>query len=527
MKILLISMGGTPTTFGNCEGSNYKYGNPCLEYLTSYLRSKYDYCIKTLFLNKPVINEDYLNMVDTDYNTVGIFVDISYFEKALEVFKYVKRCNKNAITFSFGRVSSICTKELLTRCPYIDYAVLGDPEKPVGKIIESVVCGGKVVDESIATHNDFENKKLAKFSGDINRWPCFDYYELDSMEKNKNKIHCLSTKCDTCTGMCSFCWSRKQVVEFKSVDRIFNEIEYVSRVYGIKNFYFIDNNLFDFNRNGNKDRMMSLFLKVKELNRNLLFTALVNADSIVEADCDLYNLMKEIGFYSLFLGVDTGNNQDINLYNKRASLSDNITALKILNKVGIWARYGFIFFNPFSSVETVRDNYSFLCKVKSANIYHYGALRMIIFEKTKLKDIVQNSGLLGDDYYGIDMYNYHFQSDYCSECCEFISKELISLLENSVPVQYLRLKKNYEMAKAIDKSVIKYQDCIEAIESREFELIKNYFYHIYVEQDIDYCRQNMHSFIDEIKNNAIDNQKLSIEFEKIWLLSNIQKETLK
>ena len=416
---------------------------------------------------------------------------------------------------------------MLKRCPHIDYAVLGDPEEPVGKIIESAVCGRKIVDVSIATHNDLKNKELAKFSGDINRWPCFDYYELDSMEKNKYKIHCISTKCDTCTGMCSFCWSRKQLVEFKSVDRIFNEIEYVSRVYGIKNFYFIDNNLFDFNRNGNKERLMSLFLKIKDLNRNLLFTALVNTDSIVETDYDLYNLMKEIGFYSLFLGVDTGNNQDIKLYNKRASLLENITVLNILKKVGIWARYGFIFYNPFSSTETIRDNYNYLCEVKSANIYHYGALRMIIFEKTKMKDIVQNSGLLGSDYFGIDMYNYRFQNDYCGECCEFISTELIPLLEDSVPVQYLRLKKNYEMAKAIDKSVIKYQECIDAIESREFELIKNYFYYIYSEQNIDYCRQNMYSFIEEIKNNAIENQNLSTAFEKIWLSANIQKEMLK
>lgn len=162
--------------------------------MTSYLRSKYDCCIKTLFLNKPVINADYLDIVDTDCDVVGIFVDISYFEKALEVFKYVKLCNKNAITFSFGRVSSICTKELLKRCQYINYAILGDPEEPVRKIIESAACGRKAVDASIATHNDFENKELAKFSGDINRWPCFDYYELDSMEKNKYKIHCISTK---------------------------------------------------------------------------------------------------------------------------------------------------------------------------------------------------------------------------------------------------------------------------------------------------------------------------------------------
>ena len=526
MKILLISMGGTPTTFGNCEGSNYKYGNPCLEYLTSYLRENTKCEINTLFLNKPIINENYLNLIDNASDAIGIFIDISYFWKALEIFKYAKKSNKNITTFSFGRVSSNCTKELLNKCIYLDYAVIGDPEESVKNIIDSIKLKSKIDNPYIATHDDFENKKWAIFSGDINRWPCFDYYEFDNYENNKYKIHCLSTKCDTCSGMCTFCWSRKQPVVFKSVDRTFNEIEYVSRKFKIKNFYFIDNNLFDFNKNGNKERLISLFTKIKELNRNLLFTALVNTDCILEEDCDLYYLMKECGFYSLFLGVDAGNQQDIKLYNKRATLSDNLNALKILSKVGIWARFGFIFFNPFSSLDTIKENYNYLCQIKSANIYHYGSLHMIIFEKTKFKDMVHDNALLGDDYYGIDIYNYRFKNNKCYEYFKFISSELIPLLENTIPVQYLRLKKNYEMAKIIDKSIIKYQKNIDDIEANEFKLVKNYFYHLYIENDIEYCRKNMFAFIEDIKNNAKDNQNLYEKFEKIWLMANIEREKL-
>ena len=526
MKLLLISLGGTPTTFGNCEGSSYKYGNTSLEYLASYLRENYEFPIDTLFLNKPLIEKNYLDVIDSNYDICGIFVDIAYFDKAISIYNYMKEHNPNVVTFSFGRVSSNCTKVLLDKCPALDYAILGDPEEVVAELIDSIINKSVLSSHrSIATHTDMDNKKWAVYNADINRWPCFDYYQAGKCDENNRKIHCLSTKCDMCSGECSFCWSRKQPVVYKDVERIFSEIEYVSRTYKIKNFYFIDNNLFDYNNKGNKERLLSLFKKIKELNRNLLFTALVNADSVTNEDEDLYLLMKEIGFYSLFLGVDTGNEQDIRMYKKRATLKDNLNALDILRKVGIWVRFGYIFYNPFSSLDTIKENYNYLCKIKSPNIYHYGALRMIVFEKTLFKKTVCDAGLLGDNYSGLDIYNYRFNDERCYEYYAFISKKVIPLLEKTVSTQYLKLKKNYEMARVVNRLVTeKYTRKINRIEKTEFNIIRKYFYHLYIENDLDYCKENLDNFIGLLKSNAISNDILSKELETIWTLAPMEKE---
>lgn len=524
MKILIISMGGTPTTFGNCEGSNYKYGNPSVEYLTSYLRSKNNFPINTIFLNKPNIDGDFLNEIDPTYDIYGIFVDIAHFAEALRVFEHIKKNNINTVTFAFGRVASYCTEILLASCKAIDYVIIGDPEEPAQKIIDSVTLGNVKVDETIAVINDSRNKKYALFDQDVNRWPCFDYYENDSAERNKQKIHCLTTKSDTCSGKCNFCWSVKKKLFFKDEERIFDEIEYVSRVYGIRHFYFIDNNLFDFKMYGNKERLLSLFNRIKALNRNLLFTALANTKSIVAADRDLYILMKEIGFYSLFLGVDSGNSQDLELYNKKTTLIENHNALKILKEIGIWARYGFIYFNPFSTLKTIRENFEFLCFEKSANVYHYGSLRMIIFENTKFKEMVQAQELLGKGYCGIDIYNYHFMSDICEQYYDFISKTLVPLLEKSIQTPYLKLKKNYEMAKVINPEIIRYQKTMEQIEEQEYNLIRDYFYQLYVNNDIDWCINKLERFVSDMKNNAKGNDELLKIFEKSWMNAPLEKE---
>jgi len=75
--------------------------------------------------------------------------------------------------------------------------------------------------------------------------------------------------------------------------------------------------------------------------------------------------MKKAGFQIPIVGIESGNELDLKLYNKRCTYEDNIRILKMLNHANIYSgSFRFIMFNPFSDWERIERNYWFLAKQK-------------------------------------------------------------------------------------------------------------------------------------------------------------------
>ena len=82
-------------------------------------------------------------------------------------------------------------------------------------------------------------------------------------------------------------------------------------------------------------------------------------------------LLKKAGFNNIFVGIESGCDEDLLVYNKRSELQDNERFMMLCDKCGITPFYGFVMIQPYSTVDSVNKNYRFLIKYRSDQLSHY------------------------------------------------------------------------------------------------------------------------------------------------------------
>ncbi|PIP04697.1 hypothetical protein COX53_01025 [candidate division WWE3 bacterium CG23_combo_of_CG06-09_8_20_14_all_40_14] len=80
----------------------------------------------------------------------------------------------------------------------------------------------------------------------------------------------------------------------------------------------------------------------------------------------LLKALSEFKVYAEVVGVESGNQKSLDLFNKGIVVSRNYRAMKILRKLGIYVQMGFILFNPLTDIESLVSDYKFLFANKEA-----------------------------------------------------------------------------------------------------------------------------------------------------------------
>lgn len=172
-----------------------------------------------------------------------------------------------------------------------------------------------------------------------------------------------------CLGNCSFCVDnaiyKKQPGKknrIRSITNIVDEIEWLVKN---KKTNFID--LYDSTfcsisngENAGYERLSEFYSELNKRKIWVLFTINLRAEQITEETVKILKLLKRVGLSTVFIGVESGNVEDLKLYNKIATIEDNIEAIRLLRRNDINIRYGFINFNPYSTLDRLVKNVKFL-----------------------------------------------------------------------------------------------------------------------------------------------------------------------
>jgi hypothetical protein len=65
----------------------------------------------------------------------------------------------------------------------------------------------------------------------------------------------------------------------------------------------------------------------------------------------------------VYLGIESGNEEGLQALNKNISVEQNISAVRVLKSLGLRYDFGFMLFDPSSTIETVLENIRFLRKI--------------------------------------------------------------------------------------------------------------------------------------------------------------------
>ena len=129
-----------------------------------------------------------------------------------------------------------------------------------------------------------------------------------------------------CPYSCKFCFC-KEITPYvaRSIDEVIEELKTIVQ----KEVYIVDDD-FLFNRN----RLIEFAEKLKENDINKHFLVYGRADFIAGNE-DVIKTLSEVGLSAVIVGVEASSQEELNSYNKKTQLSDNVIAIKTLQKYNI------------------------------------------------------------------------------------------------------------------------------------------------------------------------------------------------
>lgn len=227
--------------------------------------------------------------------------------------------------------------------------------------------------------------------------------------------------------------------------------------------------------------------------------------------------MKKAGFHNIFVGIESGNDDDLLLYNKQTTVKENEKFLKLCKKVGIEPFFGFIMINPYSSLKSLKENYNFLIKYKSCLISHYTNCLQIYSNTTIFKNACQD-GLIFNDY------------DYKKTMT--IQYNCIDVNVNSIKNFLFKFDHEYELKQKNSSfhNLIFFKNYLSAIGIKSTEvnerlnnkcenlyaILKQFFYKLYIENDLKYCKEKYNDLITSILREYSDLERIKGKLIKLY-----------
>lgn len=438
------------------------------------------------------------NKIDLSCDLYGIAIYNDSARFTFELIEYIRRLNQNAIIFLGSQFASASYELIFRDCPQTDFIVLGHGEKTIDEVMRKMEDISDIrpfldAHPHIVTQRSLYGKTPSYLS--ITEL-CLPSRKI--LKQERILYAGLITK-HGCAGRCSFC-SVNEKPSYRMPESILSEIIAVYQETGIQCFNFVDSSFPDFGSVGkaNLKKFCSLVIRCPV---KFSFRCYIRADSFhnEEEDRKLLLLMKEAGFYNIFIGIESANAADLALYNKRASVQDNNTAVHLLKQMGIHPRMGFIMLNPYSTEQSLSDNYEFLLTVESTELGHYISC-LDIYYNSEIYHKLVSDGLLREDYSYIDnQAAYHLTDKKISPVFQFIRRKFWPSKIFSTASQYENFM--YTLAyllPILGDQLDNYVQLKKETDRRLFMLHKNYFKIIYKDHDLEKAERLYDEYVSQV-----------------------------
>ena len=482
-----------------------QYNNLGISQLAGYLRSQ-GKKVDLLFFHKNEDDDFILNQTIGEHTHFAFSVFQSNIVQIKRISQKIKERNEKVRIIFGGPFATIYYREIARDIACVDYIVLGDGEIPMMRLLS-----GRTDYPYIYVRENESDSYLAYRNSAIANWaPAEDYFHIN---RGSGHVHCILTKNNVCTGACTFCCTKKSgYIEYRSNESIISEITRLNDLYSISYFYFVDDDLFDPNNHIAKKRIYDLCKALIELNKNLHFYCYAKATTFSDSEYDsaLLDVMHMAGFDTVFIGVESANEQDLILYNKKNRIDDNYRSIRLLKEHFIYPMIGFICFNPYSTLNTIKENFLFLINTKVHEFVNYVKSFLEIYKGSPMFKLAEKENLFGDNYNYMNLDDFRFVSD-----DREVLVKIVTLLRNKfsddefiIAGGWSRFSIYYYGLLRDNKSLMMFMDEYSVLEQKYFDIMYSYFSKLYVENDFKYCEENYSLFVDQYRSNIREMEKL-------------------
>ncbi len=402
--------------------------------LAAYLRQN-GYEVMLMEENEDSI--DYERIKSFDPGLIGMPVYISTEHAVKRVSSQMKERMPNVLLCLGGCSPTYQGARILKEMPDVHFIIRGEGEQVLLELANRLSSGTSMDglkgliyrwEDTIVDNGEQELIKDL----DTLPWPSRDLL----VEKNYN-VALISTS-RGCTGKCSFCVTKQFWKKWRgrNTKDVVNEMEYITKEYNIKSFYFID---CSFENPGTSyERVKSIAEEIINKNLNITYIAFIRPDFHRKADTALMELLRKSGMIGALIGAESANQHSLNIYNKHTTPEDNEKVITLFREYGINVEIGFIMFNPYSTFEGIRQDLNFLANYGFAYIISNISSQYAMAKGCALYEKIKADGLLADED---DVYGYRFVDERIEKLAGYARSftDHISLETN---IAFLRIHKS-------------------------------------------------------------------------------------
>lgn len=465
--------------------------------------------------------EKELKKVNFENKYFGFSFLYCYSEFIFEMCRKIKEIKKECVIFFGGRSVTDAYVQIHEDCEWFDISILGHGENPTYYCI-SKFEKGKNLDEIVEHHPNLASGKYL-----INKTECYeDINTLDIPDREYTKKNLTTASICTshgCVGHCTFCSWKSTGAKWcgRDMQSVFEEIKSIYETCGIRDFTFNDGSFEDPGVLG-KQRINELCDYLEQYPVKFAFRFYMRAETFKDTkeDLDLLKKMRRNGFITAFVGIESGCNEDLRVYRKRATVEDNQLVIKLLKEADIDMLYGFIMMNPYSTRKSLFQNYKFLEENNCFHLFSYVNV-LDIFYNTAIYNMAKNDNLL------LPTYRYNKTSDYVNYNIETetIKKFLIKYFNDNTKImrnywEFYNFMNYYQFIKVIYNDIYKVNyDRVKNIQDNLSELFEEYFQYLYVNYDLNQSENAYKDFENAVNTIYAETRKI-----KLYIMKQVQKK---
>ncbi len=205
-----------------------------------------------------------------------------------------------------------------------------------------------------------------------------------------------------CARTCSFCsihifyrTAPGKIVRTRAPESIVEEMAWLHHARGIRIFLFQDDDFPMFGKVWQRwTRRFVQALHKARLPGRIIWKINCRADAV---EPDLLREMQAAGLYLVYMGLESGDDEGLEVLDKGITVAQNLRAVAQLKRLGLVFEFGFMMFDPSSSFASIRRNLSFLRRICADGSVAAVFCRMLPYDGTPIKDTLQAEGRLKGD----------------------------------------------------------------------------------------------------------------------------------
>lgn len=332
---------------------------------------------------------------------VGFSIIFQYhIDEFRELITYLRLQGIHAHFCAGGHYPSLRPRQLMQLISELDSVVLFEGERTFLELAEALSSGQEWRHIRGIAHRDGQTmviNPLRPLEPDLDNFPPPFRPPLKEFALGKKYATLLAGR--GCVYDCSFCSIREfysrppgSIKRLRRPEMVVREMELLRDDMDCSVFVFQDDDFPVSHPWGSAwaSRFCQL-VEEKELNDKILWKISCRPDEISGR---MFEMMKSCGLFLVYLGIESGTEEGLCLMNKHIKPGVNIDGVRILKELGINYDYGFMLFDPSSTIDSVRQNLHFLETICGDGSSPVTLCKMRPYAETKIEAVLREQGRL-------------------------------------------------------------------------------------------------------------------------------------